>query len=127
MRYAIRRDLLWSPFLVPFGGTARRSFVEVEPGRVRFCFGWGFDQTIGREQIVDAYRTGWPLIGGIGWRIGGSRVGLIGSRTGVVVVVLREPCRARVVGLPYRFRRIAVSLEDPEGFLAQFRRSPSTA
>jgi hypothetical protein len=126
MRYAIRRNLLWSPLLIALGGTARDSFVEVEPGRVRFRFGWGFDQTIGREQIVDAYRTGWPLIAGIGWRIGGGCVGLIGSRTGVVEVVLREPRRARVVGLPYTFRRIAVSLEDPEGFLAQIRRSATT-
>jgi hypothetical protein len=126
MRYAIRRSALWSPFLIPFGGTARHSFVEVDPGRVRFRFGWGFDQTIGREQIVDTYRTRWPLIGGIGWRIGGSCVGLIGSRAGVVEVVLRTPRRDRVIGLPYTFGRIAVSLEDPEGFLAQIRGSATT-
>ena len=116
MRYAMRRSVLWSPLLVPFGGTADGSFVDVEPGRVRFRFGWGFDQTIGREQIADAYRTRWPLIFGIGWRIGGSCVGLIGSRTGVVEVVLRAPRRARVISLPYTFRRIAGLARGSRGF-----------
>lgn len=101
--------------------------MDVGSGRVRFRFGWGFDRSIGQEQIADAYRTRWPLIAGIGWRIGGGCVGLIGSRKGVVEVVLRAPCRARILGLPYRFRRIAVSLEDPDGFLAEIRGSSTTA
>jgi hypothetical protein len=121
MRYAMRRSRLWAPFLVPFGGTASASFVEVEPARVRFRFGWGFDRTVARSDIVDAYRTDWPFIAGVGWRLGGGCVGLIGSTSGVVEVVLHEPLQVRLVGLPYRCRRIAVSLEDPDGFLAELR------
>lgn len=121
MRYPIRRGF-WAPLLAVLGGTRGASYVEVGDDGVRVRFGPGFDLTVERRDIADAYRRAWPLLGGVGWRIGGKTVGLIGSYAGVVEVELREVRRARVFGLPYSFRRIAVSLEDPEGFLDELRR-----
>lgn len=119
----MRIDGPWAPFVAVLGGTRGSSFVDVEPGQVRFRFGWGFDQRIARRQIVDAHRTRWPWYCGIGWRICGRRcVGLIGSWSGVVEVALRKPRRVRIFGLPYTCHRIAVSLQDPEAFLAELGR-----
>lgn len=117
----------WSPLLALLGGTADDSFTEISGNDIRFRFGHGFDLTVTHEDVVDAYRTDWPLIGGIGWRIGGKCVGLIGSCSGVVEIVLRESRRGRVYGLPYTFRRIAISLEDPDGFLGELRGTSTAA
>lgn len=118
MRYPIRRGS-WAPLLTMLGGTSGDSYVEIRDEDVRFRFGPGFDLTVSRADIVDAYRTTWPLLGGIGWRIGGKRVGLIGSYADVVEIELHAMRRARVYGLPYSFRRLAVSLEDPDGFIGE--------
>ena len=41
-----------------------------------------------------------------------------GSLHGVVTLAIDPPVRARALGLPIRLRWLAMSLKDPEGFLA---------
>ncbi|MBJ6764875.1 hypothetical protein JGU66_29270 [Myxococcaceae bacterium JPH2] len=119
MRHAIKRGA-WSPLLVLFGGTSERSFVDVTPDVVTFRFGF-FEARIPRTDILGAARAEWPMLGGIGWRVGVGTVGLIGARQNVVAVDLREPHRVSVLGLPVRARRIFVSLEEPEPFIADLQ------
>ncbi|PTL76120.1 hypothetical protein [Vitiosangium sp. GDMCC 1.1324] len=107
----------WSPLLTLFGGTPSRSYVEVAPDSVTFRFG-AFVARIPLADVSGASRAHWPLLGGIGWRIGPGAVGLIGSLQNVVEVTLRQPHRVRVMGIPVKARRVFVSLEDPEAFLA---------
>ena len=40
-----------------------------------------------------------------------------GSPDGIVAIELAEPVRAFVAGFPIRLKILAVSLEDPDGFL----------
>lgn len=116
MRHAMKLGP-WSPLLALFGGTPSRSYVEVEPGTVTFRFGT-FEARIPRADISGASRERWPLLGGIGWRVGPGTVGLIGSLENVVEVRLRQPHRVSVFWLPVKARRVFVSLADPEAFLA---------
>jgi hypothetical protein len=69
MRYPMRLDLPWRPLLALFGGTPGRAYVEVTPSTVRFRFGWLFDVTLPRAEILDAQPVKWPWWLGIGWRI----------------------------------------------------------
>jgi hypothetical protein len=122
MRYPIRVDSVWRPLLTLFGVAAERAYVDVEPDRVRFRFGWPFDQAVPRDAIAGVARVEWPWYWGIGWRVGPlNRVGLIGSRRGVVEVRLREPHRVVLTVFPWRVRRIAVSVQDPEALVAALK------
>jgi hypothetical protein len=123
MRYPMRIDPVWLPMLALFGGTPGRSYVELTDGTVRFRFGWLFDYRVPRREIAGASRTTWSLLGGIGWRLAlGGRVGLIGSLANVVEVRLDPPRWIRVVFVPWRCRRICVSVVDPDALLAALRR-----
>ncbi len=117
-RFAIRRSRVWLPLLLLFGGTACRSYVEISPGGVHFRFGL-FDEIAPRDEVTSAVAASWPLIGGIGWRLGlGWTVGLIGARGGVVRVRFAQRRRMRFFFVPLQVREIYVSLEDPDAFLA---------
>jgi hypothetical protein len=122
MRYAMRLDPVWRPLLALFGGTPGNAFVEIGGQSVRFRFGWTFDETVPLARIAGARRTTWPFWAGIGWRIASrGRIGLIGSREGVVEVRFRPPRRIRLLFIPWRCRGIAVSLQNPDGFIDALR------
>jgi hypothetical protein len=116
MRHAMKLGA-WRPLLAVFGGTRPRSYVDVEPDTVTFRFGT-FEARIPRADVSGASRAHWPVLGGIGWRIGPGVVALIGSLQNVVEVRLRQPHRVSVLWIPVKARRVFVSLEDPEAFLA---------
>lgn len=117
MRHPMRLSRAWRPLLAIFGGTPGDSFVDVGPEQVRFRFGFTFDQRIPRAQIegAAAVKHAWWL--GIGWKIAPGMVALIGDTAGVVEVRLREPRRVRLVGIPWRYQKLRVSLQDPEAFI----------
>jgi len=120
-RFHMRIDAMWRPLLALFGSTQGASYVDVGKNDVRFGFGVLFHETVARDDIASVREAHWPLLGGIGWRMTfDRRIGLIGSRTGVVEVRLREPrpVRFSLFRLPWRFEAICVSLEDPVGFIA---------
>ena len=121
MRFTMRLDPVWRPLLALLGALRGNSYVDVGEDGVRFGFGVLFHEIIPRSEIASVRETSWPLLGGIGWRLTlNRRVGLIGSRTGVVEVRLREPRNMRLglLRLPWRIEAICVSLEDPAGFIA---------
>lgn len=118
-RFALRRDPVWRPLLLLFGGTAGGSFVELGPGTLRVRFGPGFDATIPRAEVAEAAPVRWPLLGGVGWRTNlRGAVALVGATRGVVRLRLVAPRRCRFFGVPLRCRELYVSLEEPDAFLA---------
>ncbi len=117
MRHPMKLGV-WRPLLALFGGTPSRSYVDVEPDIITFRFG-GFEARVPRADISGATRTHWPILGGIGWRVGPGAVALIGARQNVVEVKLRHPHRMSVLLLPINARRVFISLEEPEAFLAE--------
>lgn len=116
MRFQMKIDPVWRPFVLVGGATKENSYVEVTDDEVSFNYGMLFRRTVPRSEIKDSRPRDWPWWMGIGWRSNlRDLVGLVGSYDGVVEVELEEPFRAWRL-LPTK--RIAVSLEDPEGFLS---------
>ncbi len=94
------------------------SYVELDDDIVRVRLGWGFAASIPRRAITGAGRG--PDVRGItagahGWR---GRWLVNGSREGIVRLDVDPPARAWTLGFPLRLRRLDVSLEEPERFLA---------
>jgi hypothetical protein len=115
-RFAIRIDAFWRPFLLIGGAGRENSYVEIAEDSITARFGWLFNQTIPRDEIESAELVPWPWWAGIGLRLlyfnGG--VGLVGSYDGVVEIRFRQ--RRRLWGFT-GYRRLAVSIEEPERFL----------
>ncbi|HEY3209027.1 MAG TPA: hypothetical protein VGL18_04445 [Actinomycetota bacterium] len=115
-RFAIR----FSPWLLPLfwiSGLGRRSsHVELTGDELHVRMGWGFRARIPRSSILRPRRGGnlWFSIGvhgGFGvWAVNG-------SARGTVWIDVEPPVRARVAGFPIRLRRLALGLEDPDGFM----------
>ena len=125
MRFPIRTDPWWRPLLLAGGATRDRSYVEVTDDRVSFRFGFFFRRAVDRGEVEGAALRHWPLWMGIGWRSNlRGVIGLIGSYRGVVEVRLQS--RSRAWGV-FPCDRIAVSLEDPEGFIAALGQAPAPA
>ena len=115
-RYYIRIDPWWRPLVLVGGATRENAYVEMDDDSLTICFGLLFGHTVMRADIESAGKRSWPLWMGVGWRTDLRRMfGLIGSRQGVVELRLTTPVRVwRVLNCT----RIAVSLEDPDGFLS---------
>ena len=86
MRFAIRIDWWWRPFMLFVAATPSNSYVELGEREIRLRFGAAFNHTIQREDVVSAGPMSWPLINGLGVRAGGRIMGLIGSTSGVVAL-----------------------------------------
>jgi hypothetical protein len=122
-RYQMRVDPVWRPFVLVGGATKRTSYVEVTPEAVTFHFGYLFNHTEPRAEITAVKKRGWPWWAGIGWRTNmRGTVGMIGSYNGVVEVSFIGDSKAWGL-LP--LNSIAVSLEDPDGFLTELSQPPA--
>lgn len=115
-RFQIRIDPVWQPVLLLGGATKTNSYVEVGDNDVSINFGYLFTHIIPRSNIESVAAIEWPFWKGIGWRSNlQDQAGLTGSYNGVVEVKLSEPIR---VWLLLNCTRIAISMEEPETFVA---------
>ena len=115
-RHALRLGAPARALILPLIWT--RPYAEVDDGFVRVRFGWLGRADVPLGQIVEARAFPWPWWGGIGVRLGSE--GLVGyvTRSGTCALLeLEEPLRVRMpVG--WSARRVLISAEDVEGFLA---------
>ena len=114
-RFRIRLDSWWQPLLLAGGATHDNSYVELRDDEVRLRFGWLFDQNLSLNDIESVQETDWPIWYGAGWRTNLlGQFALIGSHRGVVELTLRDT--HHVWGM-LRYKRLAVSLEEPQRFV----------
>ena len=118
--FALRYNRAMRAFLGLLGLGPLRSGVELNGEELGVRMGWGFAARIPRRSISQARRLGrrrdiWYALG-IHTLLGGRWI-VNGSLTGVVTLRIEPPVRARAFGLPIRLRWLAMSLQDPEGFL----------
>ncbi|MEX0684088.1 MAG: hypothetical protein WD904_11045 [Dehalococcoidia bacterium] len=124
-RFQMRIDRAWLALVLAGGATRNNSYVDVTPEAVTFHFGYAFNHTEDRDDITLVKERSWPWWAGIGWRSNlRGLVGLIGSYQGIVEVAFEGKSRAWGF-LP--LNQIAVSLEDPEGFIAALKARPAAA
>jgi len=125
MRFPILLSPFWRPLLLPFGGTPKRSYVELEDGALHVRFGWLFDHRFPLTQVEAASPSHWPLLGGIGWRTNfRGTVGLIGTYVNVVEIRFKERQRLRMF-LPTSCERLYLSLAEPHDFIAALQEATS--
>jgi hypothetical protein len=118
-RFQIRVDPIWRPFVLVGGVTRNNAYVDVTPEAVTFHFGFLFNHTEDRNDITKIEKRSWPVWMGIGWRTNfRGLVGIIGSYNGVVEVDFEGQTPAWGF---FRMNRIAVSLEDPDNFIAALK------
>jgi hypothetical protein len=126
-RFLIRRAWWLRPLLFLVGFTRdSNSYVSIEGEELRVRFGWFFNQRIPLAQIESVGPMRWPWYYGLGWRANlVGLIGLVASFQGVVQVRLKE--RRKIGGiLPFvklPCDRLAVSLDEPEAFMAVLQRS----
>ncbi|MGH9040272.1 MAG: hypothetical protein ACRDZ3_08575 [Acidimicrobiia bacterium] len=125
-RFPIRYDGINAKLFPLLAMPQRRSYVDLDDDSVHVHMGWGFTAHIPRRSISGACRD--PDVAGItagahGWR--GSWL-VNGSRHGIVRLDVEPPVRAWTLAIPVNLRRLAVSLEDPDGFLAALGAPAST-
>jgi hypothetical protein len=100
-RHALRLGRPARVLILPLLWT--RPYAEVDTTHVRVRFGWLGRADVPLGRIVEARAFSWPWWGGIGVRLGSEG--------------LEAPVRVRMpVG--WSARRVLVSVEDVEGFLA---------
>jgi hypothetical protein len=121
-RFLIRRAWWLRPLLLLVGLTNdANSYVAIEGERLRVRFGWFFNQTFPLSAIEGVAPMRWPWYHGLGWRT--NLVGLVGwvaSLRGVVQIRFLERQRVGwiIPLVKLRCDRLAVSLEEPEAFIA---------
>ncbi len=121
-RFPILMSPLWRPLLLPFGATADRAFVDVEDGEMHVRFGFLFDHRFPLDQVEGVAHSHWPLWAGIGWRTNfRGNIGLIGTYVNIVEVRFKEAERVRML-LPLPCRRLYLSVEEPQAFIAALGR-----
>jgi hypothetical protein len=124
-RFQMKIDPAWRPLVLVGGATRRNSYVDVTPEAVTWHFGYAFNHTEDRDDITEVKSRGWPWWMGVGWRTNlRGLVGLIGSYDNIVEVAFEGQSRAWGF---FPLNRIAVSLEDPEGFMSALQEKPAVA
>lgn len=120
-RFLIRRAWWLRPLLLLVGLTTdANSYAVIEGERLRVRFGWFFNQTFALTVIEGVAPMRWPWYYGLGWRTNlRGLVGVVASMRGVVQIRFRQRQRVGIIPLvKLRCDRLAVSLEEPETFMA---------
>jgi hypothetical protein len=114
--FRIARDFAWRLPLLIIGATEGRSLVTLGDDALDIQFGFA-SVRIPYADIRGVNGREWSWLLGVGIRIAGDKTfGLIGSTQGVVQIAVR-PGSVRGGLFLREPRNIAVSLEDPNGFM----------
>ena len=117
-RFGVRYSRGFSWLLSLLGAPRRLSYVEIDGDRVVVRLSYMFRAAFPRQAVTQAMsRPDWhPIsIGAHGWR---GRWLVNGARSGIVVLDVEGTPRGWVTGFPVRLRQLAVSMDDPDAFLA---------
>lgn len=116
-QFKIHRLPILKPLLLPFGGSADRSFVELGERRMHCKFGFLFDESFSYDEIESVQRDKWPWYGGLGWRSDlRGKIAIVGSYGNIVRVDLKGDRRAKIFfNMPCK--SLFISLEEPEAFI----------
>ena len=108
------------PLLVVLAMGPRFSGVELDDDELHVKMGWAFRARVPRSTITGA-RSVTGRVGGVGvhgWR---GRWLVNGSMDGIVGIDIDPAVRAVATGFPVHLHYLALSLENPEAFLAALK------
>jgi hypothetical protein len=109
----------FGPLLTVLGLGRRFSFVEHIADQLHVQMGWAFRARfpIASVRSVSAYSG---VVTGIGVHGFGGNYLVNGKANGIVTLEIEPIARALLLGIPTKLRRLSVSLEDPDQFMADF-------
>jgi hypothetical protein len=119
MRFPMRVDPPWQPFLWLVGVLPGNAYVELAGDMVRVSFGL-FRYRFPRANVVAARPVGRASLFKLGIGIHGNLVSgmaINGSLDGLVELRLQPPRRFWVLVIPMRVSRLFLSLKDPDAFV----------
>ncbi len=111
----------WRPLLVLLGMGPGLSGVELDGEDMHVRMGWAFRARVPRASITGA-RAVSGRVGGVGvhgWR---GRWLVNGSMEHIVGIDIDPAVRAIATGIPVHLHYLALSIEDPDAFLAALER-----
>ena len=118
-RYTISYGAL-GPLLTLLGLGRRFSSIERSGDQLHVKMGWGF-----RAKFpVASLRSVTPYTGvamGIGVHGFGGNYLVNGKASGIVTLEIQPTAKALLLGIPVKLRKLSVSLDEPEQFIADFR------
>jgi hypothetical protein len=120
MRYPIKitEQFILEPVLHLLGVKPESSYVDVADGKLDVRMGFWFHEEIPIADVKHIAPSDWPWWGGLGVKLIPHGVGVVGALEGVVLIELAAKRKMRVL-FPVEADRIAVSIEDREGFLGE--------
>lgn len=124
-RFDILISPAWQPMLRMIGAKPKDAFVEVSANQLRVKFGV-LEEKFPLADVETAQAAEWPLWAGIGPRYVPGTVGLIGTYLNVVVVRFSKPQRWQML-FPLPFKRLFLSLKEPEKFIDALTAEPPKA
>ncbi|MEO5840379.1 MAG: hypothetical protein ABIQ73_11805 [Acidimicrobiales bacterium] len=119
-QFSLSFDRCMRVLMTPLLAGPRYCRVAIAAGQLDVAMGvggWAFAATVARSAIADVCRISgraWSW-GAHGWR---GRWLVNGSSRGLVRLTIDPPGRARCLGVPVKLRELALSLDDPDGFVA---------
>ena len=116
LRFRLRRGWPGKIFLTPL--CPRAPYVELTGDSVRIRMGMLGGADIPLTGISRVGRMSWPWWGGLGVRIGGRGLVAYIARSGPAALIDLSPPRQVRMPLPWTAQRIAVAVDDLDGFLA---------
>jgi hypothetical protein len=118
-RYTISYGAL-GPLLTLLGLGRRFSTIERSGDQLHVQMGWGF-----RAKFpISSIRSVTPYTGvamGIGVHGFGGNYLVNGKASGIVTLEIEPSAKALLIGVPVKLRKLSVSLDEPEQFIADFR------
>jgi hypothetical protein len=121
-RFPIKFDAWYRPLSTVLFLPPSTAYVTAEGGEVHVRMGWAFSARFPRSAVARVARaTGKPISRGVHGGFGRWLVN--GSGDGLVEITFEPVQRGRVMGVPVRLEKLVVSVDDPDGVIAQLQRS----
>lgn len=116
MRIPIRCNAFGRVLLTSIGAPPALDRLDIDEESVRVRLSYAFRTTIPRRLVESVRRDDRRSVslGAHGWR---GRWLVNGAWSPIVVIRLRTPVRAWVVGFPVRLRELLVSVDDPDAVI----------
>ncbi|MGZ4672507.1 MAG: hypothetical protein ACXVH5_04475 [Ilumatobacteraceae bacterium] len=120
MKFQISFNKFMRVVMTPILAGPRHCHVELTADRLKVKMGmagWAFSAALPRSSVTDAKRATGPVLGwgAHGWR---GQWLINGSSQGLVRVSIAPAGRGRCLIIPVKVRRLTLSLEEPDQFIA---------
>ena len=124
MRFQFFSGTLIKPLVLPFGVKHTTSWVELSEDKLHICMGLLFNYKLDISKMESASRGKWPLLYGLGVRIGpAKKFGVLLSTKNVVAITFKDLEPIPAIGtITKKTKHFYLSLEEPDVFVQKLNK-----